>query len=154
MLDKLRLCFALALLGHAPTAGAAPEAPALRVASSGRTLETVEGEPFFYLADTAWELFHRLDRDEAHLYLEDRAEKGFTVIQAVALAEMDGLRTPNAYGHTPLSELDPARPTVVEGPENDYWDHVDFVIELAESLGLRIGLLPTWGDKWQSRAAS
>ena len=37
------------------------------------------GEPFFWLGDTAWELFHRLNRDEADRYLRDRAEKGFTV---------------------------------------------------------------------------
>ena len=41
-----------------------------------------EGTGFFYLADTAWELFHRLDRAEAELYLKDRAAKRFTVIQA------------------------------------------------------------------------
>jgi hypothetical protein len=38
-------------------------------------------EPFFWLGDTAWELFHRLNREEADRYLEDRARKGFTVIQ-------------------------------------------------------------------------
>jgi hypothetical protein len=47
----------------------------------GRYLVTERGEPFFYLGDTAWELFHRLTREEADLYLKDRAAKGFTVIQ-------------------------------------------------------------------------
>ena len=47
----------------------------------GRYLVTERGEPFFYLGDTAWELFHRLTREEAELYLKDRAAKGFTVIQ-------------------------------------------------------------------------
>ncbi|MEM9658292.1 MAG: glycoside hydrolase family 140 protein, partial [Planctomycetota bacterium] len=97
---------------------------------------------------TAWELFHRLDREEADRYLADRASKRFTVIQAVALAELDGLNTPNRYGHTPLVDDDPARPAVVEGPRNDYWDHVDYIVDKAESLGLYLGMLPTWGDKW------
>lgn len=44
---------------------------------------------FFYLGDTAWELLHRLDREQADRYLRNRAEKGFTVIQAVAVAELD-----------------------------------------------------------------
>ena len=57
-----------------------------------------DGTPFFYLGDTAWELFHRLTFDEAEHYLRDRAAKGFTVIQAVALAELDGLHTPNMRG--------------------------------------------------------
>ncbi len=74
-----------------------------------------------------------------------------TVIQAVALAEMDGLNDPNAYGHKPLTGNDPAHPEVKDGPENDYWDHVDFVVAKANSLGLYVGFLPTWGDKWNGR---
>jgi hypothetical protein len=123
----------------------------LKVAENKRFLVHADGTPFFYLGDTAWELFHRLDRAEATRYLGDRASKGFTVIQAVALAELDGLHDPNAYGHRPLVEDDPARPDTKEGPENDYWDHVDFIVNKAEELGLIIGMLPTWGDKWHAR---
>jgi hypothetical protein len=128
--------------------------PRLRVSENQRHLVTAEGAPFFWLGDTAWELFHRLNREEATLYLEDRASKGFTVIQAVALAELDGLNTPNAYGHRPLIENDPTRPDVKEGPENDYWDHVDFVVNKAGSLGLYMGFLPTWGDKWHKNGGT
>ncbi len=121
--------------------------PRLRVfrqenhACHGRYLVTDTGKPFFYLADTAWELFHRLTREETELYLKDRAAKGFTVIQAVALAELDGLGTPNAYGHTPLHRNDPTQ------PNEEYFRHVDFGVNLAQELGLYIAMLPTWGDK-------
>lgn len=108
---------------------------------SNRYLVSQDGKPFFYLGDTAWELFHRLDREEAQLYLRDRAQKGFTVIQAVVLAEFDGLHTPNAYGDTPLINDDPAQ------PNEAYFKHVDFIVNEAEKLGLYIGMLPTWGDK-------
>lgn len=64
-----------------------------------RYLVNERGAPFFYLGDTAWELFHRLTREEAEQYLQDRASKGFTVIQAVALAELDGLRTRTVQAH-------------------------------------------------------
>lgn len=127
--------------------------PGLRVSGNGRYLVTRDGQPFFWLGDTAWQLFHRLNREEAAFYLENRAKKGFTVIQAVALAELDGLNTPNPYGHRPLINNDPLRPDVKEGPQNDYWDHVDFIVAKAEQLGLRVGLLPTWGDKWQAGRA-
>lgn len=130
---------------------AAAELPRLHVHEEGRYLVSGDGRPFFYLGDTAWELFHRLNREEAADYLEDRAANGFTVIQAVALAELDGLNTPNAYGHLPLIDHDPARPAVREGPNNDYWDHVDAVIDMAAERGLYVGLLPTWGDKWNKR---
>lgn len=107
----------------------------------GRYLQTAAGAPFFWLGDTAWELFHRLTLEEAAFYLEDRAHKGYTVIQAVALAEFDGLHTPSALGHLALIDDDPLR------PNDAYFQHVDAVIARANALGLVIGLLPTWGDK-------
>jgi hypothetical protein len=125
--------------------------PELRVSENRRFLVTSEGKPFFWLGDTAWQLFHRLNREEADRYLENRARKGFTIIQAVALAELNGLNDPNPYGHGPLLDNDPTRPDVKEGPNNDYWDHVDYIVEKANSLGLYIGFLPTWGDKWNKK---
>ncbi|MBC8163518.1 MAG: glycoside hydrolase family 140 protein [Roseiflexaceae bacterium] len=114
----------------------------MRVSSNHRFLTHADGRPFCYLGDTAWELFHRLNRAEATFYLEQRAAQGFTVIQAVLLAELDGLRVPNAQGDLPLIELDP---TKLNEP---YFAHVDWVIDKAAALGLQLGLLPTWGDKW------
>jgi hypothetical protein len=141
---------ALALALAASSASAAP-LPRLKVSDNRRFLVTEDGRPFFYLGDTAWELFHRLNREEATRYLEDRAKKGFTVVQAVALAELDGLADPNPYGHRPLLDNDPARPDVREGPENDYWDHVDFVVRKANEVGIYVAFLPTWGDKWNKK---
>jgi hypothetical protein len=100
-----------------------------------------ENQPFVWVGDTAWELFHALDRDSTTYYLTKRATQGFTIIQAVALAELDGLNSPNAYGDKPLVNNDPTK------PNEAYFKHVDFVIDKAAELGLNIGLLPTWGDK-------
>jgi len=113
----------------------------LRVSDNHRFLVTEAGEPFFWMADTAWELFHRLTREEAAFYLETRASQGFNVVQAVALAEFDGLHTPNAYGATPLIDDDP------EKPNEAYFKHVDWIIKKADSLGIYVALLPSWGDK-------
>jgi hypothetical protein len=33
-------------------------------------------------------------------------------------------------------------------PNEDYFRHVDWVIQKANSLGIVVGLLPTWGDKY------
>lgn len=124
----------------------------MRVSENHRFLVTAGGKPFLWLGDTAWELFHRLDRTEADLYLRDRAGKGFTVIQAVALAELNGLAEPNRNGHHPLVDQDPARPAVKDGPDNDYWDFVDAVLALAETHGVYVGFLPTWGKYVTSSA--
>ena len=113
----------------------------LRVSSNNRFLETSDGKPFFWLGDTAWELFHRLNREEAEMYLKNRAEKGFNVIQACVLADFDGLHDPNPYGDIPFENDDPAK------PREPYFQHVDYIIRKAEQYGIYVGLLPTWGDK-------
>ena len=118
----------------------------LRVSANQRYLEYDDGTPFFYLSDTAWELFHRLTREEAQYYLSNRAVKGFTVIQAVALAELGGTDVPNPYGELPLIDRDPSR------PNEDYFRHVDQIVQYAEELGLFMGMLPTWGSCWKPGA--
>ena len=123
--------------------------PALRVSENRHFLMTEDGKPFFWLGDTAWELFHRLNREEVVNYLENRARLGFNVVQAVTLAEEDGLKTANSYGHLPFKDPTVPEPWVVDGPDNDYWDHVDFVIDAANARGIYVGLLPTWGKWWQ-----
>ena len=117
----------------------------LAVSENRRYLVHADGTPFFYLGDTAWELFHRLNRQETDLYLQTRAAQQYSVIQAVALAEFDGLTEPNTDGNLPLHDLDPAR------PNEDYFRHVDYGIDRANALGLYVGLLPTWGDKWNKK---
>jgi hypothetical protein len=117
----------------------------LKVSDNHRFLVFEDGTPFFYLGDTAWELFHRLSRQETEKYLENRREKGFTVIQAVVLAELDGLNEPNAEGEKPLIRNNPAT------PNEKYFRHVDWVIRKAAEKGIFIGLLPTWGDKWNKK---
>jgi hypothetical protein len=113
----------------------------LKVSDNKRYLVHQDGTPFFYLGCTAWELFHRLNREEADRYLENRRQKGFTVIQAVVLAELDGLDTPNPYGHKPLLNNDPTT------PNEDYFQHVDYIVNKAQDKGIYIGMLPTWADK-------
>lgn len=125
----------------------------IHVSENGRYLETKDGKPFFWLGDTDWELFHRLNREEIVEFISIRSEQGFNVLQAVALAEFNGLRQPNRYGDWPLNNEDPTQLLVTPGndPANvyeyDYWDHVDFAINAAADKGIYIGLLPTWGDK-------
>lgn len=136
-----QLLLIAALLGGGLCTVTRAALPALKISDNHRFIVTSDGKPFFYLADTAWELFHRLKPDEAELYLKNRAAKHFDVIQAVVLAEFGGLTIPNANGHLPLVNNDPAK------PNEDYFKDVDAMVDQAESLGLYIGMLPTWGDK-------
>ncbi len=125
----------------------------IKISDNQKFLTTKDGKPFFWLADTDWELFHRLIREEAEEFINIRSEQGFNILQAVALAEFNGIRQPNRYGDYPLNNEDPTQLLITPGNnpkdayEYDYWDHVDFIINKAAEKGMYIGLLPTWGDK-------
>ena len=140
-------------IGRAECLRGATPLEALRVSENRRFLVTAKGQPFFWLADTAWQLIHDLDGAEMRRYLADRRDKGFTVIQTVVLAE-HRFDQPNAFGHRPIEPRRPDRPIVRDGPDNDYWDDVERVLRLAEAHGLYVGLLPTWGkyvtSDWQN----
>jgi hypothetical protein len=112
----------------------------LRVSANHRFLVKQDGTPFFYLADTAWELLHRLNRGEIDYYLRNRANKGFTVIQTTILAEDNGLSVKNAEGQLPLINFDPAT------PNDKYFRLVDYSVDRGAEAGLYMGLLPTWGS--------
>jgi hypothetical protein len=101
--------------------------------------------PFFYLADTAWTLFKRLDHDDADRYLADRAAKGFTVIQAYVVR---GLEVTNLQGEVPLVDRDPTR--LNEG----FFRNVDWIVRRANELGLAMGLVATMGEHVKRRPTS
>jgi hypothetical protein len=132
-------------LSSAQSAADAPvrTLPPLRVSDNCRWLVTADGRPFFWLADTAWQLIHDLTREEVERYLADRSAKGFNVFQTVALAH-NGLTAPNAYGRMALIGRDPSQPDL--RGDNHYWTHVDFVVRQAAQHGLYVALLPTWGN--------
>jgi len=45
-----------------------PKPTRLKVSENRRFLVREDGSPFFWLGDTAWELFHRSTREEAGRY--------------------------------------------------------------------------------------
>lgn len=106
---------------------------ALRVSENHRYLQNGD-RPFFYLADTAWLLCQKTNADEARMYLRNRRDKGFTVIQSVLIHELPGMQATSLAAH----ERDAQQP--------EYWDYVDQVLEMAEELGLYMALLPAWGS--------
>lgn len=92
-------------------------------------------KPFFWLGDTAWLIFHKLTESEAFTYLENRAEKGFNVIQAVLVYATPNLRDINKM-YIPNCDIN----------SEEYWAHCDKIIKKAEELGIYMALLPSWGS--------
>ena len=131
----------------------------LEVSESGHFIQHEDGTPFLWIGGTAWGLIQQLTREEVDLYLDSRQSLGFTVIQTVVHWSPHGGgmkrspdNAPNAYGHKPFTgdETSPntAEPLLVTGgsPDspNDYWDHVDYIIEAAKKRNLYLALLPCW----------
>ena len=131
--------------------------PQLQVSENRRYLMTENGEPFFWLGDTGWLLYSKLDRQEAVQYLDDRAAKGFNVIQVMVLHQ---LKMANAYGDSALISGDVTLPKITAGnafqdsEAYDFWDHVDYLVQLAEQRGLYMAMVPVWGSNVRQGAIS
>ncbi len=109
----------------------------LCVHPGGKYLKWSDGEPFFYMADTAWELLHRVALSQIPGYLDTRKNQGFNAVQVVALAEAGGLSVANPQGHLPARE--------------SYWGDLDRIMDMAARRGMVVALLPSWGDKWNRK---
>jgi len=120
----------------------------VKISANHRYFTTSDGRPFFWLGDTGWLLFEKLTREEADKYLEDRRQKGFNVIQVMVLHDL-GIK--DAYGDSALINKKVDKPRVVKGTSltdktYDYWDHVDYIVDLAASKGVYIAMVPVWGS--------
>ncbi|MFW6438127.1 MAG: DUF4038 domain-containing protein [Armatimonadota bacterium] len=127
----------LALHFLASPAAAQGQRLLLRVHDSGRYLTDGDGQPFFWLGDTAWGLFGGLTEAETAEYLDDRADRGFNVVQAV-LAWPSKLVDEN--GEAPWLDGNPATPNPA------YFDRVARIVEMAAERDIVMALLPAWGD--------
>ena len=130
----------------------------ISISSNQRFFVNEKGAPFFWLGDTGWLLFSKLNRQEAEKYLEDRKRKGFNVIQVMVLHTVAAV---NAYGDSALVNRNVSTPLTTSGNlfqdtvQYDYWDHVDYIIDLAAKKNLYMALVPVWGSNvksgWVSR---
>lgn len=114
----------------------------LRISDNKRYL-CCGDRPFFWLGDTAWLIFARLTEDEAYVYLKNRKEKGYNVIQATLIHEWPQKNRDGAFA---LRDENYAEPDL----EGGYWTRVERIVDMAEELGLYMALLPTWGGNVSS----
>ncbi len=66
-----------------------------------------DGNPFFWLGDTEWELFRLFTLKEAGAILENRKNKGFSIVQVMLTGVGDGTK-PNLTGQTPWLNNNPS----------------------------------------------
>lgn len=151
------LALLLQLKIYAQDVGSIFENGRLKVSENGRYLQFENGKPFFWLGDTGWLLFSKLNREDADRYLSDRAENGFNVIQVMVIHSFPEL---NAYGDTAFINNDPLKPNITPGndPTNkeqyDFWDHIDYIVNKAAAKGIFIGMVPIWGSNVKNQTVN
>ncbi len=120
--------------------------PMLAVSANKRYL-TANGKPFFWLGDTGWLLFGKLNREEAEKYLNDRQAKGFNVINVMVLHSLSAV---NTEGDSALINKNLAMQKLSSSGAGNvkkgYWDHLEDIIDLAAQKGLYMALVPVWGS--------
>jgi hypothetical protein len=129
----------------------------LRVSKNGRFLVYGDDVGFFPVADTAWRIAWRLKREQVEGYLQRRKDQKFNTIALIAFPDTEGdAVTPNVYGDLAFQissrgAWDPRYPMITPGnsPEDsasyDYWDHLEYIIDIAASKEMVVVLLPAWG---------
>lgn len=124
--------------------------PAISISENHRYFTDENGNPFFWLGDTGWLLFKKLNREDAEKYLENRRLKGFNIIQVMVLHDI--LNAVNVYGDSAIVNKNVAKPLTTGGNdftdtlEYDFWDHVDYIVDIAADKGLYMGMVPVWGS--------
>jgi hypothetical protein len=152
----------LVLVLAVPPALAGPKYP-LKASANRRYLVDQNNVPVFLNGDTAWSLVTELSKADAELYLRNRASKGVNSIIVTCpeayycskCKDKDGPR--NFYGARPF-----ATRNEFTTPNEDYWQHADWVIKKAAEYGIQVLLCPCytgydknkdgwWTDDWESK---
>ncbi|MGQ9635840.1 MAG: apiosidase-like domain-containing protein [Bryobacteraceae bacterium] len=104
--------------------------------------ERQNGEPFWFLGDTAWGYFtdspeDKHHRPQAEQYARARASQGFNVIHSMLMSEQGvGNQNGPPFEEIAAEKINPA-----------YWREVDERLAFANQQGLTVGLVLAWGDK-------
>ncbi|MEE2709947.1 MAG: DUF4038 domain-containing protein [Gemmatimonadota bacterium] len=112
----------------------------LKVSENNRYLTYGDGDPFFWLGDTAWEITWKSFSVEAEGYFDDRQQKGFNVIQIVVMSHqfLDTFGVRNRAGEPFFLNEDFS----MVNPR--YFDYLDTLVTSANRRGMAVALVPLW----------
>lgn len=138
----------------------------LEVSDNGRHLVWADGAPFYYVADTPWQLLASLDLPDTKEYIDIRADQGFTAVQLVATpwsfddraARWDfegeqGQARVNANGDVPFFNAQGQAPrnndeVRFDRPNDAYWRHVDQVLDHLATKDMAAYFIPLWASNF------
>lgn len=128
-------------------------------------LETESGKPVFLNNFTAWKLIEHGTREDMREVVLDCKKNRYNMISSMILGirEWEGRTyetgvTPygaQAFEKDPVRLHDPLKPITTPGNdpevkgEYDFWDHVEYLVDLTASEGMYISLHPAWGNWFQ-----
>ena len=101
-----------------------------------------KGDPVFWLGTTQWQLFREYTLEEARMIIEKTKGHGFAFAQVMLLGVGDGTK-PNVYGEKPWLSNDPLT------PNEDYFKHVDAVVQIARENNLVISMT-IFHQRWRN----
>jgi len=140
----MRSVFKSALLGLAvllsatATAGKPWDNGKLKVSENQRFLQFENGTPFFWLGETAWLMPEHLNREEVLFYLKTCREAGYNMAQVQVLNDVPAF---NIYG---MPSHDKRGKLLTDVPYS-YWDHLDYIVDVAAQNDIYIGMVCIWG---------
>ncbi|NMA75433.1 MAG: DUF4038 domain-containing protein [Bacteroidales bacterium] len=113
----------------------------LIISENSRYLQYENGDPFFWLGETAWLLPSRSDRNEVDYFMKTIKDNAYNVVQISPLHTIPSI---NHYGKWALPDGFNFKNIDKEG-EYNYWNHVDYIIETAAQKGIYVALVCVWG---------
>ena len=116
------------------------------MAGHPRHFQYQNGDPFYFLGDTAWALYtnnseEKHDRAAVLHYLNVRAKQGFNVIHSMLISEADW----GNDGGMPFTDLS------AEAINPAYWQEVDTRLKYLTDRGMIAGLVLAWTDHGRSK---
>ncbi len=113
----------------------------LGIADNPRFFAHENGEPFFWLADTAWEIVWKSRLAEMKSYISDRKRKGFTALQIVCMSHQvftRGVGVINRNNEPYFLDNNYLR----LNPR--YFQYLDTLVQMANDSGMVAVLVPLW----------
>jgi len=118
-------------------------------------LETQGGKPVFLNNNTIWELIRNSKREDIPDLIALCKKSGYNMVSAVILGESKNsdktVYGVHAFKRGTNGLPNPLEPVTTTGntpnkPEQyDYWDHIEYIVDLLAKNGMYISLHPAWG---------
>ncbi|MDH7514650.1 MAG: DUF4038 domain-containing protein [Bacteroidota bacterium] len=111
-----------------------------RISPDNRSLVHADGTPFFYIADTAWELAWKATMEELRAYLSDRKRKGFNAVQFCAISHQGNGRRGMMNQEQETTFIDDG----LSLPNPGYFRFLDSAVRLMNEAGMTAAIVPVW----------